>query len=465
MSNFNNLHLSKECVSAILQLGFTAPTEIQTKAIPLIVQGRDLVGLSQTGTGKTVAYVAPLIDKINLECKFGVQVLVLVPTRELAEQVLGEVKKLIKYKPDVKPVAIFGGQEISRQIIALKKGANFVVGTPGRIMDHLGRKTIKLQSLKTAVLDEADEMLNMGFRADMEKILGQTPSERQTLMFSATMSNDIMALVKNFLRDPVTLKIGETNRTIASIRQVYYMVGKNEKKQALSDLLKNLEAGTTIVFCNTKRMVDAVEGYLKKMGFSATGLHGDMKQNIRRKVMQGFKCKDSQILVTTDISARGIDVKDVLHVINFDIPQNQEYYIHRVGRTGRAGKGGNAYTLLNNPEQVKELREIEKRTNSKIILERMELSKEFNVPVANTNAKRPQKLNNNKRDTRGPKPTRENPYEKQRFADPKRKQRQTHKSTARGEAGKRRSGGFNRSDPYNNNDRPRGDELITGKRK
>ena len=463
MTNFNNLHLSKECVDAINQQGFSNPTEIQEKAIPLIQSGRDIVGLSQTGTGKTLAYAAPLIDKINLDGKFGVQVLVLVPTRELAEQVLGEIKKLVRYKPDVKPTAIFGGQDISRQIIALRKGANFVVGTPGRIMDHMNRRTIKFASLKTAVLDEADEMLNMGFRQDMEAILKSTPETRQTLMFSATMSNDIMNIVKNFLRDPVTLKIGETNRTIASIKQVYFVVGKTQKKQALIDLLRNLEAGTTIVFCNTKKMVDGVEGFLKQQGFNATGLHGDMKQNIRRKVMQSFKSKEREILVTTDISARGIDVKDVLHVINYDLPQNLEYYIHRVGRTGRAGKGGNAYTILNNSAQISDLREIERKTNSKILLERMELSQEFAEPASNTPKKAPQRLNNTKRDTRGSKPKTETRFNEQKFGDNRRKQRQTHSSIVKGNKPKRGFGGKSRFNDYS--DAPRHDELISSNKK
>ena len=461
MSNFKDLHLSKECVDAIAQQGFSQPTEIQTKAIPLIQAGRDLVGLSQTGTGKTLAYAAPLVDKIDLQSKFGVQVLVLVPTRELAEQVLGEVKKLIRYKPDVKAVAIFGGQDIARQIIALRKGANFVIGTPGRIMDHIGRRTIKLQSLKVAVLDEADEMLNMGFRQDMESILKGTPAERQTLMFSATMSNDIMNIVKNFLRDPVTLKIGETNRTIASIKQVYFFVGKNQKKQALEDLLRTLEAGTTIVFCNTKKMVDTIELSLKKQGFNATGLHGDMKQNIRRRVMQDFKSRTREILVTTDISARGIDVKDVLHVINFDLPQNLEYYIHRVGRTGRAGKGGNAYTILNNQAQIADLREIERKTNSKILLEKMELSQEFKE-AAPQNKKAPQRLNNVKRNTRTQAPKKENQFETQKYGEKRPKQRGKQNSIVKGYAGSKGPRGKGR---FNNfAEERRADELISGKK-
>ena len=365
MKSFENLNLSSSLVEKLFSEGFDSPTEIQEKAIPILNGKRDLVGLSQTGTGKTLAFLLPIINSMQDESY--VQALVLCPTRELAEQILLEARKITPKQNPTKAVAVFGGADMQRQIYALKRGANLVIGTPGRVLDHIKRKTLKLGLLSSIVLDEADEMLNMGFRADIESILSSTPTERQTIMFSATMSPDIMTLTKKYMRSPTTLTVGTPNSTISKINQSYFICPKDKKKRTLHSLLQVLPRGRTLVFCNTKKMVDSVQVYLAKLGYSILALHGDMPQPVRRRVMNEYKSEQNSILVTTDIAARGIDVKDIISVINFDLPQNNEYYIHRVGRTGRAGKNGNAYTLLNTPEQVRELKEIEKKTKSKIV--------------------------------------------------------------------------------------------------
>ncbi len=372
MKKFEDLGIHPQFIRSLYEQGFDAPTEIQARAIPILNQGKDLVGLSQTGTGKTLAFILPILNKIKKENY--VEALVLCPTRELVEQILLEFKKILGKNSGIRAVAVFGGSDIQRQIYAIKRGANIIIGTPGRVLDHISRKTLKLGLVHTVVLDEADEMLNMGFRGDIEKILNNTPRERQTIMFSATMSNEILSLTKKYMRSPEKLQIGTPNATISSIKQSYFICPKDKKKRALHALLTELPRGRTIVFCNTKKMVDSVQVYLRKMGFMALALHGDMPQNVRRKVMNEYKSEPNNILITTDVAARGIDVKDIISVINFDLPQNNEYYIHRVGRTGRAGHSGNAYTLLNTPEQVKDLQEIEKKTKSKITLSNLTLN-------------------------------------------------------------------------------------------
>ena len=365
-NEFLALGLKEEVLKAILDQGFSAPTEIQKKSIPVALDGKDIIGLSSTGSGKTLAYVAPILSQLSQQRE--VQALVLCPTRELAEQILLEVRKFAKHLPYVRAVAVFGGSDMQRQIYSLKRGANVVIGTPGRLKDHILRRTLKLSGTNFVVLDEADEMLNMGFRQDMEFILGLTPQTRQTLMFSATMSPEILAITKKFMHSPQKITIGVQNATISTVKQTYYIVPKEKKKRALSALLSELPRGRTIIFCNTKVMVDGVQQYLKKIGYDALALHGDMPQSHRRQTLRQFKESDGGLIVTTDVAARGIDVQDILHVINFDLPQNKEYYVHRVGRTGRAGKSGFAWTLLNTKEQIADLREIEKKTNSQISL-------------------------------------------------------------------------------------------------
>ena len=398
MKTFSNLGLNDSICKAMQQLEFDTPTEIQTRSIPMILQGKDIVGLSQTGTGKTFAFALPIIQNTD-ENKF-VQSLIICPTRELAEQILLEIKKITAKIQGVRAVAIYGGADMQHQVYSLKRGANIVIGTPGRIMDHIRRKTLKLGLVHTVVLDEADEMLNMGFRQDIEEILRNTPEERQTIMFSATMSKDIMAITKNFMHSPTTIQVGSPNTTISSVKQSYFVCQKDKKKRALHALLSELPRGRTIIFCNTKKMVDSVQLYLKKMGFMALALHGDMPQSVRKRVMNEYKSEQNNLLVTTDVAARGIDVKDIMHVINFDLPQNNEYYIHRVGRTGRAGKSGNAYTLLNTPEQIAEIREIEKKTNSKITASSLTLDGYATETTPTQNKTRGKKLNIKSREKR-----------------------------------------------------------------
>lgn len=398
MKSFNDLGLNGDIVSILHDLEITTPTEIQARAIPIVLGGEDIVGLSQTGTGKTYAFALPIIQNTTPE-KY-VQSLVLCPTRELAEQILLEVKKITSHLDGVRAVAVYGGADMQRQIYNLKRGANIVIGTPGRVLDHIKRKTLKLGLVEHVVLDEADEMLNMGFRADIEEILRNTPPTRQTIMFSATMSKDIMAITRNFMKKPTTIQVGSPNTTIASIKQSYFVCPKDKKKRALHALLSELPRGRTIIFCNTKKMVDSVQVYLKKMGFMALALHGDMPQGVRKRVMNEYKAELNNLLVTTDIAARGIDVKDIMHVINFDLPQNNEYYIHRVGRTGRAGKTGNAYTLLNTPEQIRDIQEIEKKTKSKITASTLTLNGNVSEAKPVQNKPRGKKLNIKPREKR-----------------------------------------------------------------
>ena len=398
MKNFKELSLNDSLATKLTNLNFTTPTEIQAKTIPLILENKDVIGLSQTGTGKTFAFALPLIQQINKENY--VQKLIICPTRELAEQILNEFKKFKDKENGIKAVAVFGGTDMQRQIYALKRGANIVIGTPGRILDHIKRKTLKLGLVNSVVLDEADEMLNMGFRQDIEEILKCTPQERQTIMFSATMSNDILALTKKFMHSPQTIQVGAPNTTISAVKQTYFVCPKNKKKNALFNLLSELPRGRTIIFCNTKKMVDSVQLYLRKMGFWALALHGDMPQGVRRRVLNEYKAEPNNLLVTTDVAARGIDVKDIMHVINFDLPQNMEYYIHRVGRTGRAGKEGNAYTLLNTPEQIKDLQQIEAKTHSTITKLNLTINGVQEVKQTSKNYTRGKKLNIKAREKR-----------------------------------------------------------------
>lgn len=356
---FTELNLPEEIVRAVSDMGFTEATEIQSKAIPVMLEGRDLVGKSNTGTGKTAAFGIPAIASMSRE-KRGVETLILCPTRELAMQACDEIRKFSAYMPWIKPCAVYGGASMDRQIMELKRGANIVVGTPGRIMDHIGRKTLKLENLRTIILDEADEMLNMGFREDIETILQYVPEERQTVLFSATMPPPIMAITKEYQHDPVVIKVESKARTVDSIEQKYFEVPMGRKTDALRMLLIAYEPNLSMVFCNTKKMVDELTEALVSKGFKAAGLHGDMKQASRTQVLSAFKSGRINILIATDVAARGIDVDDVDAVFNYDLPQDNEYYIHRIGRTGRAGKSGAAYTIISGRKQFYELRDISK---------------------------------------------------------------------------------------------------------
>ena len=355
---FNELNLPEEILRAVEDMGFSEATEIQSKAIPVMLEGKDLVGKSNTGTGKTAAFGIPAAVSVTRGGKNGVEVLILCPTRELAMQACKEIEKFSAYMPWVKPCAVYGGAAMDKQISELRRGANIVVGTPGRVMDHIGRKTLKLENLRTIVLDEADEMLNMGFREDIETILSFVPKERQTVLFSATMPPPIMAITKEYQNDPVVIKVESKARTVDTIEQKYFEVPMGRKTDALKLLLIAYEPKLSMVFCNTKKMVDELTEALVSKGFKAAGLHGDMKQASRTQVLSAFKSGSINVLIATDVAARGIDVEGVDCVFNYDLPQDNEYYIHRIGRTGRAGKSGAAYTIISGRKQFYELKNI-----------------------------------------------------------------------------------------------------------
>lgn len=365
--NFEQLNLSPELLRAVGDLGFEEATEIQAQAIPLLQAGYDVVGRSQTGTGKTLAFGIPAVERIDGGPDGRhVQVLVVCPTRELSMQACAQLRKLAKYKPGVKAADIYGGAPMSPQIRSLREGANLVVGTPGRIMDHLRRGTLHLDRVGLVVLDEADEMLSMGFQEDIQVILETTPEAKQVALFSATMPPEIMAVIDQYQRDPQVLQIGAAETTVEAIRQQVYQVPMGYKPQALEVLLRWLNPRRSMIFCNTKTMTEEVAELLQKKGFSAEALHGDMKQPQRTAVLGAFKNHRTHLLVATDVAARGIDVDNVDYVINYDIPQNSEYYIHRVGRTGRAGREGCAITLCCGRRQAMTLAQIVRAAKSQL---------------------------------------------------------------------------------------------------
>ena len=363
---FEELNLMPEIQRAVEAMGFETPTDIQAQAIPLLRTGADVIGRSQTGTGKTMAFAIPAVELIDREeAEPTVQVLILCPTRELAQQGGDEIRKLIRYTLNVWPTEVYGGAPMERQIARLKR-CNLVIGTPGRVMDHMRRGSLTLSHVRLVVLDEADEMLSMGFREDIETILQDVPEDRQTVLFSATMPDAILELTDRFMRDPQRIEINAEQVTLDQIRQRTMEAPMGRKLDALNLLLHAAEPVRCMIFCNTKLMVDEVSAYLNKNGFTCEGIHGDMNQSQRTRVMEGFKAARIPILVATDVAARGIDVSDVDYVINYDIPQNGEIYVHRIGRTGRAGKSGNAITLLNGRRQVIFMREIARLVKSEI---------------------------------------------------------------------------------------------------
>lgn len=363
---FKELNLSQELLDAVDELGYEEMTEIQQKSIPLLLEGADVVGLSNTGTGKTAAFGIPAVESITENDRRRTAVLILCPTRELAMQAAEEMKKYAKFKSCVRICAVYGGASMEKQIHELKRGANIVIGTPGRVLDHIRRKTLRLDNLRCIILDEADEMLNMGFREDIEAVLAESPADRQTVLFSATMPKEIMAITEKYQHEPVQVKIKSAQKTVELIQQFYFEVAMGRKTDALKLLLAAYSPSSAMIFCNTKAMVDQLTEELIKCGLRAAGLHGDMKQSQRTQVMNGFKNKATEILVATDVAARGIDVNDVDAVFNYDLPQDNEYYIHRIGRTGRAGKKGAAYTIISGRRQLFELRAIEKFTRAEI---------------------------------------------------------------------------------------------------
>ena len=357
---------------AVRELGFEHMTPIQEQAIPLFMTGRDIIGQAQTGTGKTAAFGIPILQKINPENR-SLQAVILCPTRELAMQAADELRKFAKYMNGIKVLPVYGGQEIYKQIKNLKAGVQIVVGTPGRVMDHMRRHTLKMDQVHTVVLDEADEMLDMGFREDIETILKGMPEERQTGLFSATMPKPILDITKTYQKDAAYVKMTPKEVTIPLIKQAYYQVRKQDKEEVLCRLIDYYTPGRALIFCNTKRMVDELTEHLKGRGYEVEGLHGDLTQGQRDTVMNLFRSGKTNILIATDVAARGIDVSDVEAVYNFDVPEDIEYYVHRIGRTGRAGKTGRSFTLVVGREAYK-IRDIERICHTKI--------KERKVPSA-----------------------------------------------------------------------------------
>lgn len=363
---FSNMDLSKEVKTALADMGFEEATPIQSKAIPELLLGKDVIGQAQTGTGKTCAFGIPAIEKIDIKAE-GIQVLVLCPTRELAIQSAEEIKNVAKYKKGIKILPIYGGQQIERQIRGLRNNPQIIIGTPGRVMDHMRRNTLKFGNLKMLILDEADEMLNMGFREDIDTILQSIHEERQTILFSATMPREILDLAKKYQKNSTIVKAAHKELTVPSIEQYYLEVRENQKADVLSRIIDASNINLSMVFCNTKRKVDEVSMNLQSMGYSVEALHGDMKQAQRDKVMASFRKGNVDILVATDVAARGIDVDDVEAVFNYDVPSDEEYYVHRIGRTGRAGRSGKSYTFVYGRDLYK-LKDIQRYTNTKIKL-------------------------------------------------------------------------------------------------
>ena len=362
--NFEELCLDPRIMRAVTEMGFEEASPIQAKAIPVALEGKDMIGQAQTGTGKTAAFGIPLLQRVDPRNK-KLQAIVLCPTRELAIQVAEEIRRLAKFMHGIKVLPVYGGQEITKQIRSLKGGVQIVIGTPGRVIDHIRRRTLKMEMVGTMVLDEADEMLNMGFREDIELVLSHLPEERQTLLFSATMPKPIMEIAGNYLNQPEIIKVVKKELTVPKIEQYYYEVNPRKKSEILSRLLDMYDPALSLVFCNTKRKVDELVDDLKGRGYFAEGLHGDMKQSQRDRVMKGFRTGKTDILVATDVAARGIDVDDVEAVFNYDIPQDEEFYVHRIGRTGRAGREGRAFNLVVGREIYK-LKDIQRYCKTKI---------------------------------------------------------------------------------------------------
>ena len=361
LKNFGEIELSRKVLQALREMGFEEPSPIQAQTIPLTLEGHDVIGQAQTGTGKTAAFGIPTVEKIT-EKIHKVQALILTPTRELAIQTAEELNKIGKFKR-VRTLPIYGGQAIDRQIRALKRGVHIVVGTPGRLLDHLNRGTLDLETVHTLVLDEADEMLDMGFIDDIENIIRQIPDGRQTLLFSATMPAPIEKLSRRYMQHPKRITITKENLTVPLIDQLYYET--REKFEGLCRVLDVEETGKLIIFCRTKRAVDDLTASLDARGYSAGGLHGDLSQIQRDRVMKRFREGRIDILIATDVAARGIDIDDITHVINYDIPQDHESYVHRIGRTGRAGRKGVAMTFIE-PKEYRQLRLIMKLAHTKI---------------------------------------------------------------------------------------------------
>lgn len=361
---FEVMNLSEEVQRAISDMGFEEASPIQSQAIPIVLDGKDMIGQAQTGTGKTAAFGIPIIEKCIIQDR-SVQALVLCPTRELSIQVAEEIGRLAKYKKGLTVLPIYGGQPIDRQIRALKKGVHIVIGTPGRVIDHIRRKTLKTGNVSMMVLDEADEMFDMGFRDDIALVMNGLREDRQTIFFSATMAPDIVRFATRYQKDPEMVKVVHKELTVPKVEQAYFELKQHMKTEILCRLMDMYNPKLSIVFCNTKRKVDELIGELQSRGYSADGLHGDLKQSQRDNVMNKFRKGTIDILVATDVAARGIDVDDIDVVFNYDMPQDEEYYVHRIGRTARAGREGKAFNFVSGRDIYK-LRDIQRYTKTKI---------------------------------------------------------------------------------------------------
>ncbi len=361
---FEEMNLSENVKKALGDIGYIEATPIQERAIPILLEGKDMIGQSQTGTGKTASFGLPIIEKVDTQNK-NTQVIVLCPTRELANQITDEIRKYTKYMQDLKILAVYGGQGIDKQIMPLKRGVQIVIGTPGRVMDHLRRKTLKLDDVKMVVLDEADEMLSMGFEEDIETVLSQVPEERQTILFSATMNPKIKKVASKYLKTPENINIKSKELVVDSIEQICLDMKRDMKDETLTRLIDINKPKKAIVFCNTKRKVDDLIEKLKEKQYRVEGIHGDIKQIQRERIMKRLKNAEIQILVATDVVARGIDIEDLDLVINYDIPQEEEYYVHRIGRTGRNGHIGKSFTFVVGKERSK-MFSIQKYANTKM---------------------------------------------------------------------------------------------------
>ncbi len=363
-TTFTELNLDENVLKAITEMGFEHPSEIQSESIPTILDGFDIIGQAQTGTGKTLAFGAPVISMIDTENK-NIQAIILTPTRELAIQIYEELKRISKYTK-VRSLPIYGGQSIDKQIQEIRRGVSIIVGTPGRVLDHIKRKTLKLTHVKHLVLDEADEMLNMGFIDDIETIIKATNEERQTLLFSATMPRPIKKLAEKYLKaDNKHIMVLKKSMTVSLVEQYYYEVQNNARLETLCRILDAENPDSAIIFCKTKRNVDELVSTMQAKGFIVEGMHGDMKQSQRMSTLAKFKSGKLNFLAATDVAARGIDVENISHVINYELPQDTESYVHRIGRTGRANKSGTALSLVTKKE-VSKLKQIEREIKSKI---------------------------------------------------------------------------------------------------
>ncbi|KNF08337.1 DEAD-box ATP-dependent RNA helicase CshA [Gottschalkia purinilytica] len=371
MIDFGTIGISNKLKSILNQNGITKPTSIQVKAIPEIIKGKDVIAQAHTGTGKTLGFMLPMMESINASQPF-IQGLIITPTRELAIQITDEAKKLAPYK-DVNILAAYGGQDVEKQIKKLKKGIHIVIGTPGRLLDHIRRKSINFSKLKMLVLDEADQMLHMGFLKEVEEIINKTPKGRQTMLFSATMNNQVRSLASRYMKEPSEIQVKGSNVTLDEIKQLVVETTDRGKQDALCSIIDEYNPFMAIIFCRTKRRVSALNQALNRRGYDSDEIHGDLSQAKREKVMKAFRKAEIQLLVATDVAARGLDIEGITHVFNYDIAQDPESYIHRIGRTGRAGQTGVAVTFVA-PKDRQELDMIERKI--KMTLERRKIVKE-----------------------------------------------------------------------------------------